>query len=106
MAMYPEVQRKAQDEIERVLGRGRLPKMVDRAHLPYVNAIVKEVLRWKPITPLGLARRAVEDDVYQGYFIPAGSIIMTNVWCVRLTLFVTKPNIDLTFTVVFLTLGP
>ena len=106
MLLYPDVMRKAQAEIDSVVGRDRLPTFSDRDQLPYIRALVKEVLRWKPITPLGLARRAVEDDVYQGYFIPAGSIIMTNVWCVRLTLFVMESNINVLFIAVFLTLGP
>lgn len=82
MVLYPDVLKKAQAEIDFVVGRDRLPTFADRDQLPYIRALVKEVLRWKPITPLGLARRAVEDDVYQGYFIPAGSIVMTNVWYV------------------------
>lgn len=80
MAMYPEVQRKAQDEIERVLGRGRLPKMTDRAHLPYVNAIAKEVLRWHPVAPMAIPHLSTEDDTWGDYFIPKGSLIMPNIW--------------------------
>ncbi|OOQ83920.1 O-methylsterigmatocystin oxidoreductase [Penicillium brasilianum] len=80
MAMYPEVQRKAQDEIERVLGLGRLPKMADRAHLPYVNAIVKEVLRWHPVAPMAIPHLSTEDDTWGDYFIPKGSLIMPNIW--------------------------
>ncbi|KAK7683860.1 hypothetical protein QCA50_013238 [Cerrena zonata] len=84
MILYPDVLKKAQAEVDSVVGRDRLPTFADRDQLPYIRALVKEVLRWKPITPLGLARRAVEDDVYQGYFIPAGSIVMTNVWAMNL----------------------
>ncbi|CAL1709874.1 unnamed protein product [Somion occarium] len=83
MVLYPDVKRKAQAEIDAVIGRDRLPTFADRDQLPYVRAVIKETLRWKPITPLGLARRAVEDDVYQGYLIPAGSIVMTNVWAMN-----------------------
>ncbi|KAJ5808623.1 hypothetical protein N7474_009892 [Penicillium riverlandense] len=80
MTIYPEVQRKAQDEIDRVLGAGRLPKVTDRASLPYIDAIVKEVLRWHPVAPMGIPHMSVGDDICEGYFIPKGSLVMPNIW--------------------------
>lgn len=53
MCLHPEVQSKAQLEIDKVIGNGRLPTMADKASLPYINAIVKEVLRWGPPVPGG-----------------------------------------------------
>ena len=53
MVLYPEVQVKAQRELDRVIGRGRLPNFSDYGTLPYVDAIVKESLRWNPVVPLG-----------------------------------------------------
>ena len=53
MALYPEVQKKAQMEIDAVTGNNRLPNFSDRDALPYTNAIVKEAMRWQPVTPLG-----------------------------------------------------
>lgn len=53
MAMYPEAQRKAQAEIDAVVGTHRLPDFNDRPHLPYVNALVKESMRWQLVIPLG-----------------------------------------------------
>ena len=53
MLIYPEFQRKAQEEIDRVIGNDRFPTLADQANLPYVDALVKEVLRWHPVTPLG-----------------------------------------------------
>ena len=53
MTLYPEVQLKAQQEIDRVIGRDRLPTFEDRSSLPYINAIVLEVLRWGVVGPLG-----------------------------------------------------
>lgn len=53
MLANPEAQRKAQVEIDKVLGHGRLPEFTDEASLPYVSAFVKEVLRWKNVTPIG-----------------------------------------------------
>jgi cytochrome P450 len=54
MLIYPDVQLKAQAEIDRVVGRDRLPNMDDMASLPYVNAMVTESLRWLPVAPLGI----------------------------------------------------
>ena len=53
MMVYPEVQRRAQEEIDRVIGSDRLPTFADRGSLPYVEAVAKELLRWNPVTPLG-----------------------------------------------------
>ena len=53
MVLYPEFQRKAQEEIDRVIGNDRLPTFVDQANLPYLDAVVKEVHRWGPVAPLG-----------------------------------------------------
>ena len=54
MALYPEVQKKAQTEIDAVIGNNRLPDFSDRDALPYTNAIIKEAMRWQPVTPLGM----------------------------------------------------
>ena len=53
MMMHPDIQRKAQGEIDKVIGDDRLPTLADQANLPYVDAIAKEVLRWAPVTPIG-----------------------------------------------------
>lgn len=80
MLFHPEIQQKARIEIDRVVGKNRLPDFGDLESLPYVAAIVKESLRRKPVVPLGLAHRLIEDDVYNGSFMPAGSIVMGNAW--------------------------
>lgn len=72
MVSSPEVQRKAQEEIDRVIGTDRLPEYEDRKSLPYVEAIYREVVRWRPVSPLGIPHAATIDDVYKGYFIPKG----------------------------------
>lgn len=82
MTIYPEVQRKAQEEIERVVGPNKLPTFADRERLPYINAIVKEVLRWHPVAPMGIPHTTTQDDVYEGYFIPRGSMVLANIWYV------------------------
>lgn len=53
MMCFPEAQKKAQEEIDRVIGSDRLPSVADRERLPYVRALCWEVLRWRPIAPLG-----------------------------------------------------
>ena len=53
MMTHPEVQRKAQAEIDRVIGNDRFPTLADQPDLPYIDALAKEVLRWNPVTPLG-----------------------------------------------------
>ncbi|KZV63206.1 cytochrome P450 [Peniophora sp. CONT] len=81
MALYPGVQKKAQKELDDVLG-GTLPTLADRERLPYLDALVKEVFRWHPVTALALPHAATTDDVYEGMFIPAGCIVIGNVWAI------------------------
>ena len=82
MVLNPRVQRKAQMELDRVVGRDRLPTFADEPSLPYVNAVLKELLRWHTVAPIALPHRAVADDEYNGYHIPAGTIVSVNVWSV------------------------
>ncbi|SJL18718.1 uncharacterized protein ARMOST_22317 [Armillaria ostoyae] len=80
---YPEVQAKAQAELDAVVGHGiRLPNFDDRSRLPYIDAIVWEALRWNPVAPLGIAHRSVKEDVYRGCYIPEGTTIIGNGWSV------------------------
>jgi len=74
------VQRKAQEEIDRVVGTDRLPTFEDRDNLPYVNALVKEVLRWWPIAPMGFPHAATEDIEFNNHLIPKGTYILPAVW--------------------------
>ncbi|CAA7266278.1 unnamed protein product [Cyclocybe aegerita] len=80
MTMYPDVQLKGQAAVDRVLGGRRLPDFSDYGTIPYVDALVKEVLRWLPVVPLGVPYCTTKDDVYQGYHIPEGSTIYVNAW--------------------------
>jgi cytochrome P450 len=80
MVTHPEVQSKAQEELDRVIGQHRLPGFVDKESLPYVSAILKEVLRWYPNTPLGIPHSAFEEGEYKGMRIPKGSLIIPNMW--------------------------
>ena len=80
MIVFPNVQREAQEELDRVVGQNRLPNFEDRENLPYINAIVKETLRWWPVTPMGFPHAADADVEYEGHHIPKGAIILPAVW--------------------------
>lgn len=81
MLLYPEVQKKAQEEIDRVIGPNRMPTMEDEFDLQYTRAIMKETLRWMPTTIMGAVPHAVtQDDQYMGYLIPKGAGVVNNVW--------------------------
>lgn len=115
MLLYPDVQARAQAELDSVVGRERVPTFKDYDNLPYLRAMVKEVryiailflksiphfskpmclssaiflmamfcscqaLRWHTVDPLGMPHRAAKEDWYEGYYIPAGSLIIANVW--------------------------
>jgi hypothetical protein len=103
MVLHPDAQSRAQSEIDNVVGMARLPDFGDEASLPYVSALVEEVLRWHPVAPIGahypaffsvvkqltfcvifglaaVPHRLTVDDVYEGYFLPAGSIVIGNTW--------------------------
>jgi cytochrome P450 len=80
MILHPSVQKRAQEEIDRVIGNERLPDTVDKDALPYVRSIITEILRWCPPLPLGVPRAASADDLYEGQFIPKGSFVVANIW--------------------------
>ncbi|KAF8639642.1 hypothetical protein AX17_000907 [Amanita inopinata Kibby_2008] len=80
MTLYPEVAKKAQEEIDSVVGHDRLPTYADREFLPYVDALVKEVFRWNTVVPMAVPHRAMQDDIHDGYFIPKGSLVIPNIW--------------------------
>ncbi|KAG8411027.1 hypothetical protein J3459_016721 [Metarhizium acridum] len=83
MVMFPEVQRKAQKEMDTMIG-SRLPEFKDRECLPYVAAVIKEAMRWFPITPINVPHAANTEIHYKGYRIPKGScIIASNWWLLR-----------------------
>ncbi|KIJ63854.1 hypothetical protein HYDPIDRAFT_59396, partial [Hydnomerulius pinastri MD-312] len=80
MILYPGVQQKAQREIDSVIEKDRLPEFSDRASLPFIDCIVKETLRWKPVTPLGVPHSTTENDVYRDMFIPKDATVIPNLW--------------------------
>lgn len=82
MVLHPEAVTQAQKELDEVIGPHRLPTWEDEKNLPYVRALIKEVLRWRPVNKFGMPHATSEDDWYNGYFIPKGSVVMLNWWYV------------------------
>ncbi|KAL4242334.1 cytochrome P450 family protein [Abortiporus biennis] len=80
MIQNPKVLRKAQDELDSIIGSSRLPTLNDRSSLPYLECVMSEVLRIGVAVPLGLPHRLMEDDVYKGMYIPKGSLVFANCW--------------------------
>ncbi|KAI0278746.1 cytochrome P450 [Russula aff. rugulosa BPL654] len=80
--LHPEAQTMAQKELDTITRRERLPTFEDRFKLPFVDAICKEVIRWRPVVPLSMPHATTEDDVYNGFFVPKGAVVMTNIWAV------------------------
>ncbi|KAK7460408.1 hypothetical protein VKT23_009129 [Stygiomarasmius scandens] len=82
LVRYPEVQKQAQVELDGVVGTKRLPDFQDRENLPYIDAILKETQRIYPALPLSLDHCSMDDDFYNGYFIPKGTTVIGNAWAV------------------------
>ncbi|KAN0133387.1 Cytochrome P450 [Lactarius tabidus] len=82
MLMNPAAQDQAQEEIDRVIGTDRLPTFDDESKLPFVSALSKEVFRWQQVAPFAIPHRLMEDDIYNGYFIPKDSIVLGNAWAI------------------------
>ncbi|TFY59670.1 hypothetical protein EVG20_g7697 [Dentipellis fragilis] len=83
MALHPEAQKRAQEELDTVVGRSRAPTFADFDQLPYIQAIVQEVLRWRSPGLFGIPHATSEDDWYEGMFIPKGTICLPNVWLIH-----------------------
>jgi len=84
MILHPQVQVKAQAELDRVVGNDRLPEFTDKQNLPYIDSVFKEVLRWNMMTPLAIPHRLSEDFQYKGYHLPKGATVMPNSWAITM----------------------
>ncbi|KAH7890271.1 cytochrome P450 [Phlebopus sp. FC_14] len=82
MVQNPKYLKRAQAEIDAVVGQNRLPGCDDREALPYCDAIFTETLRWGVPVPLSLPHRLTEDDIYDGMFVPKGSLVFGNIWAI------------------------
>ncbi|EMD36586.1 hypothetical protein CERSUDRAFT_84764 [Gelatoporia subvermispora B] len=80
MLLHPEAYKKAQEEVDSVIGHDRLPDFDDRDSLPYLDCVIKEVLRWNCPVPLAIPHAVMTDDNYRGYSIPGGAMVIPNLW--------------------------
>jgi len=81
---FPEVLPKAWEELDRVVGHDRSPTFEDQESLPYINAFVSEVFRWRSVAIIGGQPHAnVEDDIWNGYFIPKNTWVQANIWAIH-----------------------
>ncbi|KAL5639922.1 hypothetical protein ACGC1H_006477 [Rhizoctonia solani] len=80
MVRFPDIQVKAQQEIDAVTRGNRLPTLKDRSMMPYMERLISEVLRWQPVSPIGVPHVAAKEDTYRGYRIPKGTIVFGNLW--------------------------
>lgn len=78
LTKYPELQRRVREEIDLVVGPQRLPTFEDRPRLRFLEYFVYEVMRSMPLNPLVIPHRSIQDDVYEGMFIPAGTVVFAN----------------------------
>ncbi|KAI0655715.1 cytochrome P450 [Cubamyces menziesii] len=80
MVLHPEAFKRAQEELDTVVGRSRLPDFGDRDSLPYLECLLREVYRWHCPVPLAIPHNLTEDDEYRGYRIQADTMIIPNLW--------------------------
>ncbi|EXJ86779.1 hypothetical protein A1O3_03733 [Capronia epimyces CBS 606.96] len=78
LAAYPEVQARAHAEFSRTIGDHRSPTFDDEPSLPYIRAMVKEILRLRPVTNIGTPHFTTADVVYKDYLIPKGTVVAVN----------------------------
>ncbi|KAG0460241.1 hypothetical protein HPP92_023369 [Vanilla planifolia] len=78
----PELLARAQQEMDAVVGRGRLVTEGDLHNLPFLQAVVKETFRCHPVAPLSLPRLVTEDFEVDGYLIPKGATLLVNIWAI------------------------
>ncbi|PVH93888.1 cytochrome P450 [Periconia macrospinosa] len=83
LATHPWVQDKAQKELDAVCGADRMPTWADFQDLPYINCIMKEGLRIRPVVPTGIPHACTEDNWYEGMLIPKGATIMIPCWALH-----------------------
>ncbi|KII94756.1 hypothetical protein PLICRDRAFT_169479 [Plicaturopsis crispa FD-325 SS-3] len=81
LTAFPDVQRAAHEEMDRVVG-ARMPTRNDFQNLPYIQALIQEIHRFRPVTPLAVPHATIADEDYRGYSIPSGSTIFVNTWAI------------------------
>ncbi|KAF8520307.1 cytochrome P450 [Gautieria morchelliformis] len=77
---FPDAQKKAQEEIDRVVGSDRVPTWRDIPDLPYTMAFLEETMRFRPVGPLGLPHEMAQDENVDGILYPKGAVVFINTW--------------------------
>ncbi|GJJ06884.1 hypothetical protein Clacol_001080 [Clathrus columnatus] len=80
MVLFPDIQKKAHEELDLIIGPDRFPEFTDQPFLPYTTALCKEALRWHVIAPTAAPHVLTQDDIVGEYFIPAGTWVLGNSW--------------------------
>lgn len=82
LLLNPTIFHKARSLLDQTIGLDRLPSLKDREHpdLFYIEYIVQEIVRWRPLSPLGVPHKSLKDDIYNGMFIPQGTNVFFNTW--------------------------
>ncbi|CAG2184008.1 unnamed protein product, partial [Oppiella nova] len=80
---YSEHQKRIHSEIDSVVGRDRSPCYADRLHMPFTQAFINEMFRWKTPLPLPFMKYTSEDTSVLGHFIPNGTKVLVNLWAVH-----------------------
>ncbi|KAJ9627782.1 hypothetical protein H2203_002999 [Taxawa tesnikishii (nom. ined.)] len=83
LAANPSVQARANEEISKVVGDSRSPTWDDEPNLPFVRAMIKEVLRIRPVTNIGTPHYSTGDVIYKDYFIPKGTVISIHQYAIH-----------------------
>ncbi|KAL4811050.1 cytochrome P450 [Aspergillus unguis] len=83
MLENPDALRKAQADVDRVCGVHRSPGMHDLENMPYIEACMHEILRWRPVAAGGIPHMLTQADTYKGYAFPAGTIFFANTWAIH-----------------------
>ncbi|EKD19257.1 uncharacterized protein L3040_009302 [Drepanopeziza brunnea f. sp. 'multigermtubi'] len=84
LTLFPDAVTKAHEELDRVVGSDRMPTFEDEKNLPYIRAMIKEVLRWRAVNKFGMVHATSEDDWYEGHFIPKGTVAVLNWWAIHM----------------------
>ncbi|KAI3619486.1 cytochrome p450 [Moniliophthora roreri] len=80
LTAYPDVQRKAQEELDRIVGDQRAPALHDLEKTPYIQAIIKETIRIRPVGPVGIPHATTSTEEFRGYVLPEGTAIFSNTY--------------------------
>ncbi|GIY94316.1 cytochrome P450 18a1 [Caerostris extrusa] len=83
MAAYEDVQEKVQSEIDNVIGRNRSPTWTDHSQMPYTEATIMEMMRWRTIVPINILRYTLWETEVNGYVIPKDTNVMSNLWAIH-----------------------